>query len=80
MQCEHCQKEMGREDPEATTIKGVTITVTCDKAEDIEYMNAQLGKYSDGKGACDVAICYECYIDLQIGAPCLMRSWRLAGH
>ncbi len=30
---------------------------------DIEYYNKQLGKYSDGKGECHVAICYECYID-----------------
>lgn len=34
---------------------------------DIEYLNRQLGKYSDGKGGCDVAICLECYIDKVFG-------------
>ncbi len=80
MQCNHCRKEMDRDDDKALTIKGVTITVKCDNSEDIEYMNTQLGKYSDGKGECNVAICYECFIDLQLGGPCLMRSLRSAGH
>lgn len=35
--------------------------------EEIEYRNEQLGKYSDDAGECDVAICYECYIDKEFG-------------
>ena len=80
MQCHHCHKEMDRDDPKATTIKGVTITVKCEKPEDVHYMNDQLGKYSDGKGGCDVGLCYECHIDLMLGAALLKGSWRPAGR
>ena len=63
MNCYQCDKRMDRDDDKATTIKGVVITVKCEKPEDVDYMNAQLGRYSDGEGGCDVAICDECYID-----------------
>ncbi len=65
MQCFKCNKEMDRD--AGAVIKGVVITITCEKPEDICYINTQLGKYSDGAGNCDIGICYECYIDVQFG-------------
>ena len=78
MKCFKCGKEMDREDGNLT-IEGIRVDVTLqDKIspldslvitsnlhtpENIAYNNLQLGKYSDGKGECHVAICYECYID-----------------
>lgn len=66
MKCQKCGKEMGREDSRAT-LKGIVIEVKMNLdpilPEDVDYYNKQLGKYSNGKGECNVAICYECYID-----------------
>lgn len=66
MKCFKCGKEMDRED-DSLTIKGCSISVRLpdDKktVDNIAYNNNQLGKYSDGMGECNVAICYECYID-----------------
>ncbi len=64
-----CHKEMDREDGGAT-IKGIEVTVEVKYemgVEDIKYNNLQLGKYSHGDGTCNVAICYECYIDRLFG-------------
>ena len=75
MKCYKCRKEMGREDGNLTikgiavdvTIEGIAVDVTIEEPnrtpETIAYNNIQLGKYSNGKGECHVAICYECYID-----------------
>ena len=66
MKCFKCEKEMDREDSNLT-MKGIAIDVTIKEPnmtpETIAYNNLQLGKYSNGKGECHVAICYECYID-----------------
>ncbi len=64
MKCWKCGKEM--DNPKGQyTIQGIKVEVGQDvlTPEDIKYANCQLGKYSDGKGKCHVAICYECYID-----------------
>ena len=44
-------------------IDEIVVTSNLCTPENIAYNNLQLGKYSDGKGECHVAICYECYID-----------------
>jgi len=64
MECFKCGKEMDREDG-GPVVKGVMVTVGIDKQtpETMAYNNIQLGKYSDGKGGCQVGICYECWID-----------------
>jgi len=66
MQCQKCNKEMDREDGEPI-MKGIIVEVKIEPPqntkENIDYNNLQLGKYSDGKGECHIAICYECYID-----------------
>ena len=66
MKCFKCGKEMEREDG-SLQLKGITVDVFRDVRsggqEGIDYNNLQLGKYSDGKGECHVALCYECYID-----------------
>ena len=66
MKCFKCSKEMDREDG-GTTLKGVEVTISVtDESRtvaDIEYYNKQLGKYSNGDGVAEVAICYECYIN-----------------
>ena len=78
MKCFKCGKEMDREDGNMT-LRGICVDVTLQEGveaeeglvitgnlrtpENIAYNNLQLGKYSDGKGECHVAICYECYID-----------------
>lgn len=67
MFCRKCDKAMHRNDGNATTIVGIKVEITLtgkdNTSENIEYNNLQLGKYSDGNGECEVAICYECYID-----------------
>ena len=79
MKCFKCSKEMGREDggitlegirvdvilqdKEETISDSPVTTLKLRTPENIAYNNIQLGKYSDGKGECHVAICYECYID-----------------
>lgn len=64
--CWKCGKEMARENSRAP-IKGREVTIKIDLKpvlpDDIDYYNKQLGKYSNGDGECNVAICYECYID-----------------
>lgn len=64
--CFKCGKEIWREQSKATLV-GVEVEIkmalTPVLPEDIDYYNKQLGKYSNGKGECDVGICYECYID-----------------
>ncbi len=68
MKCFKCGKEMERENSRVT-LKGIEVKVKVKinldpiLPEDIDYYNSQLGKYSNGEGECDVAICYECYID-----------------
>jgi len=78
MKCFKCGKEMDREDS-GLTIKGICVDITLEDEisppegvvitsnlhtpENITYNNLQLGKYSNGKGECHVATCYECYID-----------------
>lgn len=67
MKCFKCGKEMDREDG-GWEMQGVKVTVEITEPseqtrEGIDYRNAQLGKYSDKGGGCDVATCYECYID-----------------
>lgn len=66
MKCNNCGKEMSRGD-NGITIKGIEVAVTIGSEsrsrETINYSNLQLGKYSDGYGECQVAICLECYID-----------------
>jgi len=65
MKCWKCNKEMDREDG-GSIMKGIIVEVKIEPPqntkENIAYNNLQLGKYSDGKGECNVAICYECYI------------------
>ena len=72
--CWKCGKDMRPPKGEQTfigltirvdTVKGIfdPLAIPSDSQEQIEYNNRQLGKYSDGQGGCDVAICYECYID-----------------
>ena len=65
MKCWKCDKEM--DGPEGSSIKGIVVEVSLEgerrTQETIDYHNRQLGKYSDGKGRCHVAICYECYVD-----------------
>lgn len=62
MNCWKCNKEM-----EKFKLIGVEVKVQLDESqktkENIDYYNKQLGKYSNREGECDVAICYECYID-----------------
>uniref|UniRef100_A0A6M3LVT4 Uncharacterized protein n=1 Tax=viral metagenome TaxID=1070528 RepID=A0A6M3LVT4_9ZZZZ len=68
MKCIRCTKEISRSDSD-TLLVGIDIQVSKDTTTteaDIEYMNKQLGKYSDGNGGCHVQVCYECYIDKQI--------------
>ena len=63
--CWKCDKELDRKDG-GTIIKGKVVTVHNESnttQADIDYLNKQLGKYNDGNGGCDVAICYECHID-----------------
>ena len=77
MKCFKCDKEMDRYDGNMA-IKGICVDVTFQddvsppeglvitsnlRTSNLRYNNLQLGKYSDGKGECHVAICYECYID-----------------
>lgn len=77
MKCFKCDKEIDRADG-GLTLEGISVKVEqpdeANKGEvpgknlimtelTIDYNNKQLGKYSDGKGGCHVAICYECYID-----------------
>ncbi len=66
MKCWKCDKEMDREDG-GTLLKGIVVTVNVKEGArteaDIDYYNVQLGKYSNGKGECEVGICYECHID-----------------
>lgn len=66
MKCIKCGKEMDREDG-GTVLKGVMVEICIKEGditpETIAYNNIQLGKYSDGKGGCQVCNCYECYID-----------------
>ena len=72
MKCWKCDKEMDRKDG-GVTLKGIEIEVRHNIEADNRpvpmtrtdrgYYNKQLGKYSNGKGECHVAICYECYID-----------------
>lgn len=35
--------------------------------QDTVYLNRQLGRYSDGNGECNVQLCYECMIDVELG-------------
>lgn len=66
MKCFKCGKEMDREDG-GNTLRGIEVDIPITPSEqtreDIDYRNAQFGKYSDGSGGCHVAICFECYID-----------------
>lgn len=64
MKCFKCGKEMDRED-DGMTLKGIEVEVPLEDPtpETIAYNNNQLGKYSDSRGGCKVAICYECCID-----------------
>lgn len=78
MRCYRCGKEVDSP-KEDCSLKGVEVTVSLEgkqrTPENIEYFNKQLGKYSDGKGGCHVAICYECYIDnLFSGYPVFQHS------
>jgi len=70
LKCWKCGKDMERDDG-GSVIKGIQVTVCDGPAEltpaDIEYNNRQLGKYGNGQGQCNVAICYECYIDNLFG-------------
>ena len=90
MKCQKCNKEMDRDiggdltfpgivASVAPTLKGVEVTVRLeppqDTQENIDYFNKQLGKYSNGKGECHIAICYECYIDnLFSGYPVILAK------
>ena len=67
MNCWKCKKDMGEN---KYLLSGIEVNVPGELGskehytpEQIAYNNLQLGKYSDGKGGCHVAICYECYID-----------------
>ena len=67
MECFRCGREMDREDG-GSIITGMDVNISpgvghTATQETIDYNNIQLGKYSNGKGECHVAICYECYID-----------------
>lgn len=66
MKCYKCGKEMSRENGR-TTLSGIEVSVKINLdpilPDDVDYYNNQLGKYSNGKGECEVAICYECYVD-----------------
>uniref|UniRef100_A0A6M3LTV2 Uncharacterized protein n=1 Tax=viral metagenome TaxID=1070528 RepID=A0A6M3LTV2_9ZZZZ len=66
MKCFKCRKEMGREDG-GPTLVGISMQVHLEnhpqEPATRDYNNHQLGKYSNGTGECDVAICFECYID-----------------
>ena len=66
MNCSKCGKNI--DNPNGSyTIKGIVVKVGFGNGqktpENIDYANKQLGKYSNGEGECDIAICYECYID-----------------
>lgn len=66
MKCWKCGKEMDREDG-GTTLKGIEVRVQLTEEHrsqaDIAYYKEQLGEYSSDDGQCDIALCYECYID-----------------
>ena len=66
MKCFKCGKEMDREDG-GKVLKGIEVNIDAKEEArteaDIAYYNKQLGVYSDGEGKCDVAICFECYLD-----------------
>ena len=80
MKCWKCGKEMDREGG-GTTLKGVDVAVaiglTPITQADIDYFNAQLGKYSDGNGECKVGICYECYIDGLFSSTKIFQSMEI---
>ena len=67
MQCQKCNKEMGRAGIDDPTLIGLSMELKIEPPlntpENIAYYNKQVGKYSDGNGGCCVGICYECYID-----------------
>jgi len=78
MNCYKCGKDMDNPngDPQ---IKGVEVDVDIEgkqrTPENIAYFNKQLGKHSNGEGGCNVAICYECYIDnLFTGYPVFQHT------
>ena len=64
MKCYKCGKEILRG---IDGIAGIAVDVTIEESdktvETVNYNNLQLGKYSNGKGECHLATCYECYID-----------------
>lgn len=66
MLCWKCSKEISRETSRATLV-GISVDVKMNLDPilpgDIDYLNEQLGKYSDGNGECHIALCYECYLD-----------------
>ena len=73
MKCFKCGKEMDREDG-GLPLKGIEVKVSIQPSEQtregIDYKNLQLGKYSDGGGGCNVAVCFECYVDALFQVPC----------
>lgn len=66
MKCWKCGKDMTAGEG-LNSMWGIEVKVsieTCQKTpEQIAYNNRQLGKFSDGKGECQIGLCYECYID-----------------
>ena len=68
MNCYRCDKDMARDDGFDLRAVKVEIKVELTKSkkdnkQTIDFNNSQLGKYSDGKGGCNIGLCYECYID-----------------
>jgi hypothetical protein len=66
MECWKCGKDMDNKD-ENCIFRGIDVNINLADVqktpENIAYVNRQLGKYSNGKGECHIAICYECYVD-----------------
>ncbi len=77
-QCGRCLKDIHRQEDECVEGKPEGGPVIYGKIvfykkqhdidpKDIAYLNRQLGRYSDGNGECDVRLCYECMIDVELG-------------
>lgn len=62
MRCEKCKKNM--DDKDGISTIGIAISVKCEIAKEIPFMQKQMGKYKLGK---EYNFCFECFIDALMG-------------